>query len=214
MWFSEGPSPHCYMKQVHVAGTLLAMLSLSAVGCGNQPVPPAAPLMNAAAAALQAMSMYDHNNDGVLGQEELKLSPALSTTAGTIDQDENGKLSQDEIQRHLSNLFNTNTILVDAMTEISLNNRPLAGATITLEPEPFLGNAFSTVTAVTDRAGMAGFTGHDPTHPGVYLGLYTVRVSKIENGRELIPEKYNRASELGLEVTAGQSNLAIFSLRR
>ena len=211
MRFNNDLPRYSHSMDIQVAGILAVMLVLSA-GCSQRPASPTAPTIDPAAAAARAVMIYDDNKDGTLDKDELTSCPALSSITQDIDQDSDGAISKDEIQRRLASLVSTNTILVDAMTEITLGNRPLAGATITLEPEPFLGEAFTSLTAVTDSAGMAGFSGHDPKLPGVYLGLYKIRVSKDRDGKETIPDRYNIATELGIEVAAGQSNLASFSL--
>jgi hypothetical protein len=47
---------------------------------------------------------------------------------------------------------------------------------------------------------MASVSAQDEKFPGVYLGLYRVKVSKQVGGRETIPARYNSQTELGCEV--------------
>ncbi len=54
---------------------------------------------------------------------------------------------------------------------------------------------------VTDQSGDAYVEGPDPQYPGIYLGLYRVKVSKVVGGRETIPSRYNTETELGFEAT-------------
>ena len=37
-------------------------------------------------------------------------------------------------------------------------------------------------------------------YPGIYVGLYRVRISKKVNGKETLPARYNTETELGREI--------------
>ena len=39
-------------------------------------------------------------------------------------------------------------------------------------------------------------------YPGIYVGLYRVRISKKVDGKETLPARYNTATELGREIAA------------
>jgi hypothetical protein len=90
---------------------------------------------------------------------------------------------------------------MSGVTLITLDGRPLPEATVTLEPEEFLGPGFTACQGVTDQSGRASIKGPDPKYPGIYLGLYRVKVTKSVGGRETIPARYNTQTELGLEAT-------------
>jgi hypothetical protein len=49
----------------------------------------------------------------------------------------------------------------------------------------------------------------DPTLPsGVHFGLYKVRISKLSNGQETLPARYNTETELGQEVSYDDPSMA------
>ena len=94
--------------------------------------------------------------------------------------------------------------IVRVQCVVNVKGRPLDGATVTLEPEAFMQGVVSSATGVT-RGGTAALDVSDATRPhpnahGVQSGLYLVRVSKVVNGKETIPPKYNAQTVLGCEV--------------
>ena len=68
-----------------------------------------------------------------------------------------------------------------------LDGKPLAGATVTYEPEPFLGSSYQAHQGLTDVSGTAILDPEFKDYPGLYVGLYTVRISKQEYGKETLP---------------------------
>ena len=85
-------------------------------------------------------------------------------------------------------------------------HQPLGGAQVTFEPESFLGDEIKPAIGTTNSVGDAAPSirpedRSDPKLPGgVHLGLYKVRISKADNGKETIPSKYNTETILGQEV--------------
>jgi hypothetical protein len=71
---------------------------------------------------------------------------------------------------------------------------------VTFTPEKCLGADYKPTSAVTDRRGNCSPPGDDPHYPGLHPGIYRVTISKIVGGRELLPARYNTATELGKEV--------------
>ena len=47
---------------------------------------------------------------------------------------------------------------------------------------------------------------------GVACGFYEVRISRVSGGKEMIPEKYNKTTRLGVEV-APDAEWAVRGLR-
>jgi hypothetical protein len=90
---------------------------------------------------------------------------------------------------------------------ITLDGQPLGGAKVTFEPESFLGDSIKTAVASTSMYGdaMPSISPEDRPDPkmpgGVHLGLYKVRISKMDNGKETIPIRYNTETILGQEVS-------------
>ena len=90
---------------------------------------------------------------------------------------------------------------------VTLQGKPLAGATITFTPEKG-----RPATGVTDEEGnylLSTFKAND----GAALGRYPVSISlKDKNQAELIPEKYNTRTELVREIKQGE-NVFDFELK-
>jgi len=76
---------------------------------------------------------------------------------------------------------------------------------VVLEPESFLGDQLRPASGVTDKSGFAYLSmategGSVPPFSGVQCGLYKVRITKLSGGKQILPSKYNSATQLGLEV--------------
>jgi hypothetical protein len=105
----------------------------------------------------------------------------------------------------------------------TLNGQPLTDAIVTLEPEAFLGYEVKAAFGTTSQFGDASPSipkeqRPDPSLPGgAHFGLYKVRVSKIVNGKESIPTRYNTETTLGQEVSYDdpgmKSNNITFALK-
>ena len=184
---------------------------LICIGCSQTPAPPPLPKVSPRKAANEAMALYDANDDGMINADELSRSPALQVAQLSIDVDNDGSITAREIATRVRAWRNSTARMMKANPSFYFQGEPLAGATVTLEPAPFLGPNYPTSTATTDARGIARFGGHDRRYPGVYVGLYTVRVSKLKDGQETIPAKYNTQSELAYEASAEQWTNTLFS---
>ncbi|QDT69447.1 EF hand [Planctomycetes bacterium MalM25] len=195
-----------------VLGSVLVLLA--AVGCGSGPAAPRLPSVDANSAASDAMRLYDRNGDGTLDADERVASPALAKAARSIDSDGNGSIDQREICAYIESWKESGTALVDVIAEVVLDGAPLTDAELIVEPEPFLGDAYSIARSSTDASGLATFVGAHPQLPGLPVGFYRVRVSKKDAaGRERIPASYNDATELGIVVAANAGNHSRFELK-
>src|SRR5262249_27904405 len=128
----------------------LGGLVLLAAGCTGGG--PAAPQVSPRDAANQALAEYDANKDGALDAKELEACPGLQSGLKRIDKDNDGRLTADEIADRLT-LFQQQGMLADVAVEVTLDGRPLAGATVTLVPEKFMGPSVKPATSVTDEMG-------------------------------------------------------------
>src|SRR5262249_18714977 len=145
-----------------------------------------------------ALAEYDTNKDGALDAKELEACPALLSALKKIDKNNDGRLTADEIADRLT-YFQQPGMQQDVSVEVTLDGQPLAGATVTLVPEKFMGPSTRPASAVTDEAGTGTFRiegSGDPVAPG----YYRVQVSKNVGGRETVPAKYNAQTVLGQEV--------------
>jgi hypothetical protein len=74
---------------------------------------------------------------------------------------------------------------------------------VTLVPESFLGEAIEPARGTTNGKGIARLKITDqPDGSGVRLGFYRIQVSKLENGKEIVPPRYNSQTEIGIEVSS------------
>jgi hypothetical protein len=106
---------------------------------------------------------------------------------------------------------------------VTLDGRPLPGAKVVFEPEPFLGDEIKTAFSNTNEFGDAGPSIPPEDRPapnlpgGINFGLYKVRITKDVNGKESLPAIYNTDTTLGYEVAYDDpgmmSNNIVFALK-
>jgi hypothetical protein len=156
--------------------------------------------------AAAAIEQYDTDGNGVIDGNEIKAAPSLNFSLGGIDANGDGQIDASEIeafaQKHWADEEGAGIIRIRC--SVSLDGRPLDGATVTFEPEAFMQDAVVPASGVT-RGGVANIAVSDEDRPhenarGVQPGMYLVRVSKQAGGRETIPSKYNESTTLGCNV--------------
>jgi hypothetical protein len=179
---------------------ILFTLSVASFGCSRYPTAPTRPSLIPGAASQQALESYDTNEDGQIDVEEAKASPGLTQAFIRIDSNGDQALSADEIADRIRYYKSAATTIISGGVEVTFAGRPLPGARVTFEPEPFLGAAFTDCSGVTDAGGITSLEGPDADFPGIYLGMYRVRISKETKGKEIVPEKYNKQTTLGYEA--------------
>ena len=173
------------------------------VGCSQLPSAPSAPSISARGASSEAMTLYDANQDGKIDADEMKAPGCpLAAAIKTIDANRDGAVTRDEIKDRIRKWQASTSRLMMITPRFYFDQKPLVGATVTFEAAEFLGIPDVSYTAVTDADGAAKFSGTDRQYPGIYLGLYRVRVSKKDHGKELIPAKYNTNTVLAHEVAS------------
>jgi hypothetical protein len=183
-----------------LAPYLVLAMAATLGGCSHVPPRPARPSLDPASAPRAAMDQYDVNHDGKIDSNELKQCPALTQAMDLMDANHDGVLTLDEITARMRQWEDSPAVVLSGSTQVFLDGQPLAGATVTYEPEKFMGPAYQTTSGVTDSAGFADIRGQDSKYPGLYLGLYRVRISKVEGGRESLPSRYNTETILAKEV--------------
>jgi hypothetical protein len=194
----------------------VAALALLPAGCadGNRGrvAPPSISPSGAAAAAL---AEYDANKDGYLDAKELEGCPALQGAVKAIDKNGDGRLSADEIADRLTAILESKVGRLTFSCEVTLNGKPLSGATVNFVPEKFLGSAVSPASGVTDSTGIALLNAEGGTAPGMQPGYYRVTISKKDSqGKETIPPRYNTQTTLGQEVApSARSAPVVFALK-
>ena len=179
-------------------GILLGACALT--GCSRYPTAPDRPALDPSEASSLALEAYDANGDGRIDQQEAEQSPGMRDAFSRIDKNGDGALDAGEIADRISYYKTAASIIVPGGVEVRLGGRPLAGATVTFEPEAFLGSAFESCSGVTDEMGTASLEGPDADFPGIYLGMYRVKITRQANGKEMVPAKYNKETTLGYEA--------------
>jgi hypothetical protein len=196
--------------------TVTAALGLWCGGCSHEPPAPPRQKVDPKAAAQAAMEAYDADHNGVLDAQELEKSPPLKAALERMDTNHDGKLTFEEILARINAWLKSDTILMSALSVVTLDGKPLEDATVTFEPEPFLGPGYVACVGVTDKTGTANPTRPSEQYQGVYPGLYRVRISKKVNGQEIVPARYNTQTILGEEIAADvprPRRLIIFDLQ-
>jgi hypothetical protein len=180
---------------------LFAAVTVSlAVGCsgGNatklSDLPPVA--YDPPAIAQAALAALDRNKNGQIDGSELDACPALKSALPAIDRNKDRAVSADELQQRAERYAAAAGVPV-ACT-VTLDGRPLTDATVTFEPEPFMGPGLKAATGKTDATGTIGsFEVDGQAFADLSPGLYRIRVTKDGTN---IPARYNTQSTLGREV--------------
>jgi hypothetical protein len=182
-------------------------LPLAAIAsCNSGPAAVRQPSINAASAGRLAIEQYDTNGDRRVAGDELEQAPALRAALPRLDTDSDAAVTADEIAGRVMAWKGMVSGLMSFSFSVTLDGSPLANATVTFEPEAFLGEEIKPAVGVTNEFGGGGATipkelRPDPTSPpGMHLGLYKVKISKTVGGKEIIPRQYNEETILGQEV--------------
>jgi len=187
----------CHVLRLNLVTCLLAFLS----ACNSTAGRPEKPDFSPSSAANAAVEKYDANGDGNIDSKEVAACPGLQVAFSRIDTNSDARLDAQEIATRLEHYQSASAALSTGTVMATLNGKPLTEATVTFEPEDFLGNSFRPCSGETDYTGTAVMSGHNDRFPGLYFGLYRVRISKLVNRKELVPEQFNANTTLGREAS-------------
>jgi hypothetical protein len=167
-------------------------------GCGGGgPARETAPWISPSSAGAAAIAEYDTNHDGVISGAELDKCPALTSALARYDTNGDKKVTAAHIAARIEKWQESKTALATLSVAFTLDGQKLVDANVTAEPEQFLGPDAQPAIGTTDANGNARLKVSGKV--GAHFGLYKVRVSKLEGGKETIPAKYNVDTQLGLE---------------
>ena len=189
-------------------------IALAVAGCSRGPSRVEVASYDPAGAAAKAMEIYDVDKDGFIAGGELEKAPGLKAAITTLDIDKDEKISEQEISARVSEWKNQAVPLMSFTCDVTLDGSLLEGATVTYEPDEFLEGVIAEAVDTTNIAGTARPSvpkANRPTPttpPGVQPGIYKVRISKVVNGKESIPAKYNSETILGHEVSMTDQAIA------
>jgi hypothetical protein len=177
-----------------MASWFLCMAVITGCNGGTSAVKP--PDIDPAGAATAAIAQYDRNSDGALSAEEVQDS-ALSLERW--DADQNGTISEDEIEKRLAAYGQYGTGMVGVHCIVRQGRAPLENAKVTLVPEDFLGGAVQPAYGTTGSDGMANLSVAEEIRPRpdvhvMQIGLYTVEITHPDVQIESItPNAYELA---------------------
>lgn len=182
-----------------IRGTLLAVLAT--IGCG--PAKPRRiypPALSPADVTAAVMRIADADRDGKLSRDELAAVPGLVPALAALDADASGDLAAAEISGWLEGVKASRVALTSLSATVSQKGKPLAGVTVKLVPEPFMGGEMKAAEGVTGDDGGAMLAIPDSQYPGVNCGIYRVEiVGPGADGRPL-PARFNTDTTLGVAV--------------
>jgi hypothetical protein len=197
----------------------LALAALVLAGCSSGPSRVKPPSISPSGAASKAMKEFDKDGDGFIAGSELDASPGIKAAMSTIDADKDGKVTADEIAARIEAWQASKIGVMTVGCNFTLDGRPLTGAQVTFEPEPFLADSLKAAVGETDIAGTALASvpkeerASKDTPAGFQVGLYRVRVSKKSGDKETIPAKYNTETTLGQQIAPDDPAVASQRIR-
>ena len=187
-------------------GWLVVFFGAAFFGCSTGTNNSAIPKFDPAAATAAAKQEFDANGDGRFSDDELKKSPGLVAARAAFDGDNDGILSVDELRAGLDQFHREGASLIEISCLVEHKGSPLEGVTVTLVPEPFMGESLKPATGVTSRSGGASLSVADEEIPAVIRG----KVKAVQCGifrvvvthpTVKIPPKYGEQSEVGCIVS-------------
>jgi hypothetical protein len=188
-------------------GQVSLVLILGALGCSQGKERFKAPKVDAATSATAAIELYDADGNGKLDEKELIKCPGILGKLAAYDKNGDGSVDRAEIESQLAELLKHGTGGTQLSCLVTYKRKPLVGAEVVLEPEPYLGEEIQTARGRTNGSGSAPLTippeflpSHLQRMKAVHYGTFKVRITHPEIS---IPEKYNTATELGYQTEIG-----------
>ena len=156
-------------------------------------------------AAGKAIELYDTDRDGFLAGQELAACPGIKRHLDLFDLDADQQVSAEEIAARVQRWVDDRGGLMPLRSIVNYNGRPLFGAKLEFEPEPFLGDVLKPAAGQIDQSGTAQISLRRDDKPENFKdrnvlqpGLYKVRITHSEIK---LPAKYNVETQLGCEVS-------------
>ena len=191
-----------FRRKAVVLACVILIGGIYMAGCRRGAAPRVEPpKLDPAAAAAAAMAEYDTNKDGKLSPEEMRRCPALWASREHLDPNNQG-LTREMLERHMRKWVDSAAGSITQLVRVTRRGQPLEGATVTFEPEKFLGPSYESGSGTTDKDGVAGNittpSAKAVNAPGLPPGFYKIKITKPGDN---IPARYNEKTELGAEVS-------------
>jgi hypothetical protein len=190
------------LKLNAAAITLLSVGIL--VGCSHGPSAVSLPSVDGSDVAAFAMEHYDIDHNGAIDAAEIAKCPPLKIALANYDADKNGQLTAQEIEDRIDRLFRTGNALTGVDCTVTVEGRPLQGATVKFRPVEMLGSSVKPAQGLTNASGTARLALAEEDLPAdlkgtplAHPGLYHVEVT---HPKVALQARYNTNTELGFEV--------------
>jgi len=177
------------------------------MGCSRGPARVNPPHIDLESAAEEAIQLYDTDKDGSLNEAELAHCPGMLAERAAYDTDANGLITRDEITERIKSLRKYGVGLTRLQCEVRVNGRPLDGAAVRFDPEPYLGDEIKPAIGTTNQRGLAQMAIPAEELPraqqglkAIHYGTYKVRIT---HPKISLPPKYNTQTTLGYETRTG-----------
>jgi hypothetical protein len=193
-----------------LAASLCSAIPLFALaGCGTGPAAIPAFDVDVEHVVQQLLVDCDVDKNGTISQSELAAQPAIADCLLHCRRDGN-EISREQLTKRLKAVFDHRSALVSVSCVVRHNGQPLPSAEVRFVPLPVLQDVLPTGMGVTDATGAVMISASPeelpreaPKVPGLMPpGLYLVEVT---HPTAKIPEKYNRQTVLGKEVSSETS---------
>jgi hypothetical protein len=132
-------------------------------------------------AVAATLAEFDKNDDGKITTEEIDVTSGLAAGVVRIDANKDGALTGEELKARFETLEQTSDLLAISPT-VSGPNGPLAGATLTMTPEKFMGEGLQSYSGTTADGGSCQLEGAELHLPGLPRGYYRAHVVHSQLG--------------------------------
>ena len=173
---------------------VLGLVALLSAGCSGSDAPatPTLPPYDAEAITQAAIKQLDKNGNSALDGADKQLTA-------------------DELRDRFGRYAGVGSGAVSVTCVVTLDDKPLAGATVRFEPEPFMGAALKPAEGTTSPEGRAPMKSDGTSAYGVVPGVYRITVT---HAGKAIPAKYGTKTIFGREVfEGGRSSSGSIDLR-
>lgn len=172
---------HSHAASVSICGAIAIIAATGIIGCGPSVGSQLSRRASPAEAAAAAMAASDKNNDGKIAADELDPASGLAAGLARIDTDKDNVITADELLARFDRLEKMSDMIAVSLTATGPKG-PVSGATLTLVPEPFMGEGLQAYSGQTIEGGACELEGSEIHLPGVPVGYYRAHLVHSELG--------------------------------